>query len=104
MISFRLFSFPISSPSLILPGMASNDVENSILEKELDNDAEFSQNRGFNNGGDTIHSLSQHNFDHPSIILVTARLIGSNYLTWSRSMKIALIVKQKLWFVNGKCI
>ena len=84
--------------------MASNDAENSVLDKELDNDAEFSQNRGFNNDGDTIHSLSLHNSDHPGMILVPEPLIGSNYLTLSRSMKIALIAKQKLGFVNGKCI
>ena len=45
-----------------------------------------------------------HNSDNPGMVLVTAPLIGSNYLTWSRSMKIALIAKQKLGFVNGKCI
>ena len=84
--------------------MASNDRENSILGRELDNDVELSQNRGLNNGGDTDRSLALHNSDHPGMILVTAPLTGSNYLIWSRSMKIALIAKQKLGFVNGKYI
>ena len=56
----------------------------------------------FNNGGDSSSSLLLHNSDDPGINLVTTPLTGSNYLTWSRSMKIALIAKQKLGFVNGK--
>lgn len=40
--------------------------------------------------------------DHPGMVLVTAPLTGINFLTWSRSMKIALGAKMKLGFVNGK--
>ena len=94
----------VSSSPLIFPGMASDNGENSILERDLDNDAEFSQNRGVNNGSDTIQSLSLYNSDHPGMILVTTSLTGSNYLIWSRLMKIALIAKQKVGFVTEKCI
>ena len=84
--------------------MASENGENSIDDRDLDNDADFLQNRGFNKGYDSIHSMFLHNSDHPGMVLVTGPLTGSNYLTWSRSMKIALIAKQKLGFVNGKCV
>ena len=80
--------------------MASENGGNSIDDRDLNNDADFLQNRGY----DSIRSMFLHNSDHPDMILVTAPLTGSNYLTWSRSMKIALIAKQKLGFVNGKCI
>lgn len=42
--------------------------------------------------------------DHPGMLLVTTPLIGSNYLSWSRSMSIALGAKVKLGFINGKCL
>ena len=84
--------------------MASKSGENSIDDRDLHNDADFLQNRGFNKGYDSIRSMFLHNSDHPGMVLVTAPLTGSNYLTWSGSMKIALIAKQKLGFVNGKCV
>ena len=84
--------------------MTFENGENSIDNKDLDNNADFLQNRGFNKGYDSIRSMFLHNSDHPGMVLVAASLIGSNYLTWSRSMKIALITKQKLGFVNGKCV
>ena len=80
--------------------MAFENGGNSIDDRDLDNDADFLQNRGYG----SIRSMFLHNSDHPGMVLVTAPLTGSNYLTWSRSMKIALIAKQKLGFVNGKCI
>ena len=76
--------------------MASENGGNSID----DNDAVFLQNRECG----SIRSMFLHNSDNPGMVLVTAPLTGSNYLTWSRSMKIALIAKHKLGFVNGKCI
>ena len=84
--------------------MASKNGENSIDDRDLDNNVDFLQNRGFNKGYNSIHSMFLHNSDHPGMVLITAPLTGSNYLTWSRSMKIALIAKQKLGFVNGKCV
>ncbi|KAG7944752.1 hypothetical protein I3843_15G119400 [Carya illinoinensis] len=39
--------------------------------------------------------------DHPGVILVSQPLNGDNYLTWNRSMSMALISKNKLCFVNG---
>ena len=84
--------------------MASeNEAENSIDDRDLDNDANFLQNRRFNKGYDSIRSMFLHNSDHSGMVLVIAPLTGSNYLTWSRSMKTAL-TKQKLGFVNGKCV
>lgn len=36
--------------------------------------------------------------------LVTSPLIGNNYLTWSRLIKIAVGAKVKLGFINRKCL
>ena len=42
-----------------------------------------------------------HNSDHPGMILVSTPLRGNNYLSWSRSIQIALGAKTKLSFING---
>lgn len=47
-------------------------------------------------------ALNLQNSDSPSMILVSASLNGTNYLSWSRSMVIALSAKDKLGFINGK--
>ncbi|KAK4386152.1 hypothetical protein Sango_2485800 [Sesamum angolense] len=39
--------------------------------------------------------------DHPGMSLVSAPLDGKNYLSWSRSIKLALGAKQKLGFIDG---
>lgn len=41
--------------------------------------------------------------DHPGMMLLTSPLTGKNYLSWSRSIKIALGAKLKLGFIDGKC-
>lgn len=48
-------------------------------------------------------SLHLQNSDHPGMNLTTSLLTGNNYLTWSRSIKIALGAKTKLGFIDGKC-
>jgi len=42
-----------------------------------------------------------NNGDHPGSILVSQPLIGSNYNTWSRSMIVSLIAKNKMGFIDG---
>ena len=41
------------------------------------------------------------NGDNPGLSLVTQPLTGENYQTWSRSMAMALVAKNKAGFVNG---
>lgn len=43
----------------------------------------------------------QHS-DNMGMILVTVLLNDTNYLTWSRSVKRALVAKNNLGFVNGE--
>lgn len=50
--------------------------------------------------GDPLHL---QNSDHPGMLLVTSPLTGTNYLTWCRSIKIALGAKLKLGFIDGRC-
>lgn len=45
--------------------------------------------------------LYLHPNDNPGTVLVTELLSGSNYVNWSRSMKTALLVKNKLGFIDG---
>lgn len=46
--------------------------------------------------------LTLQNADHLGMVLVTALLTHSNFLTWSRSIRRALAAKNKLAFVNGE--
>jgi len=52
---------------------------------------------------DSHHPLHLQACDTPDSSLVSLQLTGSeNYSLWSRSMKIGLLGKGKLGFVNGK--
>ncbi|XP_075518245.1 uncharacterized protein LOC142552365 isoform X2 [Primulina tabacum] len=42
-----------------------------------------------------------HHADNPGLMLVSQALTGENYTSWSRAMKIALSVKNKLGFIDG---
>ncbi|OMO54213.1 Integrase, catalytic core [Corchorus capsularis] len=42
-----------------------------------------------------------HASGNPTLLLVSAVLIGPNYHSWSRAMKMALLTKNKLHFVDG---
>ncbi|XP_073030872.1 uncharacterized protein [Primulina eburnea] len=42
-----------------------------------------------------------HHSDNPGLILVSQPLTGDNFASWSRAMRIALSVKNKLGFVDG---
>ena len=42
-----------------------------------------------------------HPSENPSLVLVTSLLTGMNYHTWSRAMRMALLLKNKLKFVDG---
>jgi len=47
------------------------------------------------------HSLYFHSSDTPGVALIAIKLTGpENYGLWSRSMKLALLVKNKLGFVD----
>lgn len=49
------------------------------------------------------HPLYLHNNDQPGMILISKKLVGSeNYVSWKRSMQIALSAKNKLAVVNGE--
>jgi hypothetical protein len=41
------------------------------------------------------------NGDHPGSLLVSQSLFGANYNTWSRSMIVSLIAKNKMTFIDG---
>ncbi|XP_010271575.1 PREDICTED: uncharacterized protein LOC104607608 [Nelumbo nucifera] len=61
--------------------------------------AEITRESAYNSNGDPFFL---HSSDHPGMMLVTTPLTGNNYLTWSRSMKIALGAKLKLGFVDER--
>ncbi|GAU33267.1 hypothetical protein TSUD_279410 [Trifolium subterraneum] len=56
-------------------------------------------NKGYQN--DILNPYFMHPNENPSLILVTPLLSGNNYHSWSRSMIVSLISKNKLYFING---
>eukprot|EP00257_Ricinus_communis_P019394 XP_015578376.1 uncharacterized protein LOC107261728 [Ricinus communis] len=42
-----------------------------------------------------------HPNENPALMLTSSQLIGNNYYSWARSMKMSLISKNKFRFVNG---
>ncbi|KAJ1377626.1 Gag-polypeptide of LTR copia-type [Sesbania bispinosa] len=50
---------------------------------------------------DQSNPLFLHHSDGPGLVLVSHPLIETNYNTWSRSMLVALYVKNKLAFIDG---
>ncbi|KAK5840745.1 hypothetical protein PVK06_009648 [Gossypium arboreum] len=53
---------------------------------------------------DFNHPFYLHPSDIPGTLLVSHQLVGVEYYNvWSRTMKIALLAKNKLGFVDGTC-
>ena len=59
---------------------------------------------GRNGIEDPLSSFYLHHSVSPGMILVSQPLTGDNYPLWSRSMSIALSVKNKLGFVDGSIV
>lgn len=50
------------------------------------------------------HSLYLNQPDTSGVVLISIQLTGSeNYSVWSRSMKIAILGRNKLGLINGTC-
>ena len=49
----------------------------------------------------TSNAFYLHPSENPSLILVSPLLDGKNYHLWSRSMRLALSLKNKLGFIDG---
>ena len=45
--------------------------------------------------------LKIHTSDFPGMVLVSTPLKRNNYLLWSRSVKVTLMAKMKLSFIDG---
>ncbi|XP_043809629.1 uncharacterized protein LOC122722589 [Manihot esculenta] len=45
--------------------------------------------------------LTLQSSDHPGMVLVSAPLVGTNFRSWHRAIRIALGAKQKLEFIEG---
>ncbi|GMJ02442.1 hypothetical protein HRI_003913400 [Hibiscus trionum] len=53
---------------------------------------------------DFNHPLYLHSSDTPGALLVSYKLVGvENYSAWSRSLRISLLAKNKLGFIDGTC-
>lgn len=58
-------------------------------------------NTNNSSGMDPSNPYFVHHSNHPGHMLVSTKLNGVNYPSWSKSMIHALIAKNKIGFVNG---
>lgn len=50
------------------------------------------------------HPLFLHSIDNSGVLLSSIQLTGAdNFSVWSRAMKIAIIGRNKLGFIDGSC-
>ncbi|KAL0385495.1 UNVERIFIED_CONTAM: hypothetical protein Sradi_2943800 [Sesamum radiatum] len=45
-----------------------------------------------------------HSTEHSGLVMISAHFNGANWLTWSRSVRIALEGKDRLGFIDGSCV
>ncbi|KAK4384482.1 Inositol oxygenase 5 [Sesamum angolense] len=50
-----------------------------------------------------VYIVVQMVLDHPGMVMISAPLNGNNWLTWSRSVRIALEGRDRLGFIDGSC-
>ncbi|KAL0299029.1 UNVERIFIED_CONTAM: hypothetical protein Sradi_6562700 [Sesamum radiatum] len=58
---------------------------------------------GIGSRNETLNARIQI-LDHPGMVMISAPLNGSNWLSWSRSVRIALEGRDKLGHINGTCV
>ncbi|XP_042969104.1 uncharacterized protein LOC122301790 [Carya illinoinensis] len=80
------------------------DHSNSSIENSFDNSDSASMAAAtsrMNFSDDSSSCYYRHPSDNPGPLLVFEIFTSENYIAWSRSMSIALIVKNKIAFVDG---
>lgn len=84
---------PYSFANAVQGGGASSSTHN------VHHDEHVSQPNSVENNS---HPLFFHNNDHPGLVLIAKKLVGSeNYAPWSRSMQVALNARNKFVIING---
>jgi len=76
------------------------------MSDHLEGNASTAHNDPFNTttvnlSDDSSNCYYLHPFDNPGALLVSEIFTGENYIAWSRSMTIALTVKNKIAFIDG---
>ncbi|KAF5472443.1 hypothetical protein F2P56_009162 [Juglans regia] len=66
-----------------------------------DSNSEFTDNSSRNPSDDSSSYYYLHPSDNPGALLVSEIFTGENYIAWSRSISIALTVKNKIAFIDG---
>ena len=76
------------------------------MSDHLEGNASTAHNESFNTttvnlSDDSSSCYYLHPSDNPGALLVSEIFTGENYIAWSRSMTIALTVKNKISFIDG---
>lgn len=96
-LSFSLHFFTNSSRKYFL---FSHFLDQITFKMNYDHSMNSSQST-LNPSDDSSSPYYRHSSDNHSTLLVYKIFIGDNYIAWSRSIIIALIVKSKVTFING---
>ncbi|KAI5319733.1 hypothetical protein L3X38_039441 [Prunus dulcis] len=99
----RSLRLPTQTQTLVCPlanlyGDQRQRITSSLSPK---NDSQASAKPEQPKYDDPNHPLYLHHSDQPGVVLVTQLLNDENYLTWSRSMLMALNTRNKEGFVDG---
>ncbi|GKB44838.1 hypothetical protein Tco_0889780 [Tanacetum coccineum] len=79
-------------------------VKNLIMVIQNSNSNVTNPNLNLNTANNSINDpLYIGNYDNPGMVLTNTSFNGSNFLGWSRTVKMALGAKLKLGFINGTC-
>ena len=76
------------------------------MSDQFEGNASTAHNEPFNTitinlSDDSSSCYYLHPSDNPRALLVSEIFTGDNYIAWSRSMTIALTVKNKISFIDG---
>lgn len=78
---------------------------NTGNDHDTGTDSNNTENLGEISVESNLHPLYLHNMDHPGLVLISKKLIGTeNFGPWKRSISIALSAKNKLGIVNGMVV
>jgi hypothetical protein len=79
------------------------------MSDHLEENASTAHNASFNTttlnlSDDSFSCCYMHPSDNPGALLVSEIFTGENYIAWSRSMTIALTMKNKIAFIDGSLV
>lgn len=89
--------------SIPMANQSSSALVHNRANDDMDTDTYTVVTDGTSSINNNSHSLYLRNNDQPGMILISKKLTGSeNYVSWKRSIQVALSAKNKLVILTGE--